>query len=191
MIIKKRSTTLLLVLSILALTAVVVYAVVNFTSTQTYTTSFTKKEYFKLGTEELITNTNEIGIGESVTISPVLTSDASVDMYVFIRVEMPVYNDDGLYDLDVNDTWKLVESGLVESGAVDGKWVEVYQYNEVLGLLQSTNALSNTMTMVNMSKADFAQLNDIDVSMTGYAYKVSDNVSAEEAWEFIKSEAGL
>lgn len=65
MIIKKRSTTLLLVLSILALTAVVVYAVVNFTSTQTYTTSFTKKEYFKLGTEELITNTNEIGIGES------------------------------------------------------------------------------------------------------------------------------
>lgn len=110
---KKRSTTLLLVLSIIALATVVVYAVVSFTSTQTFTTSFTKKEYFELGTEALITNTNEIGISESVTINPVLTSDASVDMYVFIRVEMPVYNKDGLYDLDVNDTWTLVESVVV------------------------------------------------------------------------------
>lgn len=190
MIIKKRSTTLLLVLSLLALTAIVVYAVVNFTSTQTFTTNFTKKEYFELGTEALITNTDEIGIGESVRINPVLTSDASVDMYVFIRVEMPVYNDDGLYDLDVNDTWTLVESGLEESGTVDGKWIEIYQYNDVLGSLQSTDALSNIMTMVDMSKADFAQLNDIDVSMTGYAYK-TDKVSTEKAWEFIKSEAGL
>ena len=124
-------------------------------------------------------------MGESVTINPVLTSDASVALYVCIRVEMPVYNNDGLYDLDVNDNWTLVESG-----TVDGSWVEVYQYNDVLGPLQSTNALSNKMTMVNMSKADFAQLNDIDVSMTGYACKVSDT-SAEESWELIKSEAGL
>lgn len=93
-----------------------------------------------------------------------LTSDASVDMYVFIRVEMPSYNGDGLYDLNVNDTWKLVESG-----RVDDKWIEVYQYNEVLGPEETTSALSDKMTMVDMSKADFAQLNDIDVSMTGYA----------------------
>ena len=44
-ILKKRSTTLLLVLSIIAL-ATVVYAVITFTSTQTFKTNFTKKEYF-------------------------------------------------------------------------------------------------------------------------------------------------
>lgn len=183
-LIKKRSIPLLIM--IMALATVVVYAVVTFISTQTFRSNFTKKEYFELGTEPLITNTDEIGIGESVKINPVLTSDASVDMYVFIRVEMPEYNVDGLYDLDVNDTWTLVESG-----TVDGSWFEVYQYNDVLRPELSTDALSNKMTMVDMSKADFAQLNDINVSMTGYAYKVSDNVSAEEAWEFIKSEAGL
>lgn len=56
--------------------------------------------------------------------------------------------------------------------------------------MQSTDALGDRMTMVDMNKAEFAELSDIDVSMTGYACKV-DDVSAEEAWEFIKSEAGL
>lgn len=170
---------------IMALTAVVVYAVITFTSTQTFKTSFTKEEYFELGTEPLITNDDVIGIGESVSINPVLTSDASVDMYVFIRVEMPVFKGDGLYDLDVNSSWTLVESG-----TVDGSWVEVYQYNEVLGPELSTDALSDTMTMADMNKAEFAELSEIDVFMTGYACKVSDT-SADEAWEFIKSEAGL
>ena len=182
-LIKKRSIPLLIM--IMALTAVVVYAIITFTSTQTFKTSFTKKEYFELGTEPLITNDDVIGICESVSINPVLTSDASVDMYVFIRVEMPVFKGDGLYDINVDSSWTLVESGMI-----DGSWVEVYQYNDVLRPMQSTDALGDTMTMVDMSKAEFAELSDTDVSMTGYACKVSDT-SADEAWEFIKSEAGL
>lgn len=181
---KKRSAILVIVPSLLSL-AVVVYAVITFISTQTFKTRFSKEQYFDLGTAPLITNDDVIGIGESVSIDPVLTSDASVDMYVFIRVEMPVFKGDGLYDINVDSSWTLVESG-----TVDGSWVEVYQFNDVLGPMQSTVALGDTMTMVDMNKAEFAELSEIDVSMTGYACKVSDT-SSEEAWEFIKSEAGL
>ena len=109
-----------------------------------------------------------------------------MDMYVFIRVEMPSYSSGGLYDLAVNDGWSLVESG-----EVDGKWIEVYRYDAVLTPGASTTALSNSMTMVDMGMADYAEIGEIDVSMTGYACRVSDVAGIDEAWDYIKSEAGM
>lgn len=120
-----------------------------------------------------------------VSINPVITSKASMDMYVFIRVEMPIYSSGGLYALAVNDGWSLVESG-----EVDGKWIEVYRYDAVLTPGASTTALSNSIIMVDMGMADYAEISDIDVSMTSYACK-TDDVTIDTAWESIKSEAGV
>ena len=183
---RKRLTTLLLTLLILMTTAVVAFALVTYISTKTQTSSFTKKEYFEMSGSEIFAASSEVGPGETVTINPMITSMSSVDMYVFIKVEMPCYSSGGLYDLIVNDGWSLVESDVV-----DNKWVEVYRYDTELKPDQSTTVLSNTITMVNMTLAEFAEIEEIDVSMTGYACRVSDVAGIDEAWDYIKSEAGM
>lgn len=183
---KKRLTTLLLTLLILMTTTVVAYALVTYITTKTQTSSFTKKEYFEMSDSEIFATSSEVGPGETVSINPVITSESSVDMYVFIKVEMPGYNGGGLYRLDMNSGWSLVESG--ES---NGTWVEVYRYDTELTPDQSTTVLANKLTMVNMTLAEFAEISDIDVSMTGYACRTADVAGIDEAWDYIKSEAGM
>ena len=97
-----------------------------------------------------------------------------------------MFNDAGLYELNVDTGWSLVENG--ES---NGMWVEVYRYDDVLTPEQSTTALSNSITMVNMTLAEFAVISDLDVSMTGFACRTADVGEIDEAWGYIKSEAGM
>lgn len=183
---KKRFIATILTLAIIVTTAVVAYAIVSYITTATQTSVFTKREYFEMESPEIFSGTSEVGPKETVSINPVITSKASMDMYVFIRVEMPIYSSGGLYSLDVNGGWSLVESS-----EVNGKWVEVYRYDDVLTPGASTTALSNSITMVDMGMADYAEISEIDVSMTGFACRVSDVASIDEAWDYIKSEAGM
>jgi hypothetical protein len=135
---------------------------------------------------EFFVEDGEIGPSESMSIDPVITSMASVDMYVFIKVEMPRYNDTGLYELNVDASWSLVEREVV-----DNKWVVVYRYDTELKPDQSTAVLSNTITMDNMTLTEFAEIEEIDVSMTGFACRTADVAGIDEAWDYIKSEAGM
>lgn len=183
---KKRLATILITLALLMTTTVVAYALVTYISTKTQTSSFTKKEYFEMSGSEIFAASSEVGPGEKVSINPMITSMSSVDMYAFIRVEMPRYSSGGLYDLTVNDGWSLVERG--ES---NGTWVEVYRYDSELKPDQSTTVLANKLTMVNITMAEFAEIEEIDVSMTGFACRVADVAGIDEAWDYIKSEAGM
>ena len=183
---KKRLSIILITLVLLMTTTVVAYALVTYITTITQTSSFTKKEYFEMSGSEIFAASSEVGPGETVSINPTITSMSSVDMYVFIRVEMPVFNDTGLYELNVDASWSLVESG--ES---NDTWVEVYRYDTELKPDQSTTVLANKMTMVNMTMAEFAEIEEIDVSMTGYACRTADVAGIDEAWDYIKSEAGM
>ena len=183
---KKRLTTILITLALLMTTTVVAYALVTYITTMTQSSSFTKKEYFEMSGSEIFSESSAVGPGEKVSINPMITSMSSVDMYVFIRVEMPVFNDAGLYELNVDTGWSMVEIG--ES---NDTWVEVYRYDTELKPDQSTTVLSNTITMVNMTLAEFAEIEEIDVSMTGFACRTADVAGIDEAWDYIKSEAGM
>ena len=183
---KKRFTTILITLALLMTTTVVAYALVTYITTKTQTSSFTKKEYFEISGSEIFSESSAVGPGEKVSINPMITSMSSVDMYVFIRVEMPVFNGDGLYELDVDASWSLVESEVV-----DNKWIEVYRYDSELKPDQSTTVLANKLAMVNMTLAEFVEISDIDVSMTGFACRTADVASIDEAWDYIKAEAGM
>ena len=183
---KKSLTTILITLSLLMTTTVVAYALVTYITTKTQTSSFNKKEYFEMSGSEIFSESSAVGPGIEISINPAITSMSSVDMYVFIRVEMPSYNGAGLYELNVDTSWSLVESG--ES---NGTWVEVYRYDSELKPDQSTTVLANKLTMVNMTLAAFAEIEEIDVSMTGFACRTADVASIEEAWDYIKSEAGM
>lgn len=74
---------------------------------------------------------------------------------------------------------------------MDGQWGEVYQYDTELKPEDSTIPLVDKPTMKNMTLAEFADISDIDVSMTGNACRISDVTDIDEAWGYIKNEAGM
>ena len=178
----KRSTAVILILAILAMTTVVAYAVTTlFFKGETQTSDYSKKTYFQFDGSGFFTASGEVGPGESMSINPVITSKSTVDMYVFIRVEMPSYSSAGLYELDTDSSWECIESG------VNGdKWFSVYRYNDVVAPGASTTALGSNLTMVDMSLAEYSELSDINVTMTGYACG-AEGESLETAWESIKA----
>jgi len=109
---------------------------------------------------------------------------------VFIRVEIPVFDEAGLYSLNTDGSWTLIESEVVY-----GQWIEVYGYAEALAPEASTTAWANELTMVDMTLSEYAQITDMDVSMTGYGCKTVDEdgqaVEMYAAWELIKDAAGV
>lgn len=182
----KRSTAVLMVIMLLATTTVVAYAITTlFFKGESQTSDYSKKTYFEITSSEFFTASGEIGLGESMSINPVITSDAIENMYVFIRVEMPAYTDTGLYSMNINDGWSVEEYG------VEGEqYIAVYRYDKVLEPGESTSPLSNSLAMVDMSVADYAALDNINVTMTGYACG-ADDMDMESAWDAIKSNYGL
>lgn len=182
----KRSTAIILILAILAMTSVVAYAVTTlFFKGETQTSDYRKKTYFEFGGDGFFTASGEVGPGESMSINPVITSEATVDMFVFIRVEMPSYSSGGLYSLDMNSGWSVEEAQVVGD-----KYIAVYRYNDVVAPGTSTTALGSSLTMVDMSLTDYADLTDINVTMTGYACGAEDE-SLDTAWDSIKENYGL
>ncbi len=182
----KRSTTVIITLLLLAMTTVVAYAVTTlFFMGDTQTSDYSKKTYFEFEGSSFFTASGEVGPGESMSINPVISSESTVDMYVFIRVEMPGYNGAGLYELNTGSGWECIESG-----ANGDKWFSVYRYNNVLAPGASTMALGSSLTMVDMSLADYVDLTDINVTMTGYACGAEDE-TIDTAWESIKANYGL
>lgn len=182
----KRSTAILLTLAILIGTGLTAYAITTlFFKGETQTSEYSKKTYFEFDSSTFFTGSGEVGPGESMSINPAITSESTVDMYVFIRVEMPKIGSSGLYALNAGSGWSLVESG--SSG---DKWVEVYRYENILTPGASTTALGNSLTMVDMSLADYADLTDLNVTMTGYACGTDDE-TLDTAWDSIKGNYGL
>lgn len=183
---KKRFATILITLAFLMTTAVVAYAITTlFFKGETQTSDYSKKTYFEFDGSSFFTASGEVGSGESMSINPVISSESTVDMYVFIRVEMPSYSSAGLYEIDVNSGWECIESG-----TNGDTWFSVYRYNDVVAPGASTTALGSSLTMVDMSLADYSELSDINVTMTGYACGAEDE-SLDTAWESIKGNYGL
>ena len=182
----KRSTAVIIILLLLAMTTVVAYAVTTlFFKGETQTSNYSKKTYFEFAGDGFFTASGEVGPGESMSINPVISSNATVDMYVFIRVEMPIFSSAGLYEVNTDSSWSVEESGIVGD-----KYIAVYRYNDVVTPGSSTSSLGSSLTMVDMSLTDYSELSDINVTMTGYACGAEDE-SLETAWESIKANYGL
>ena len=83
------------ILSIIAVGALAVLLL--FFESNNQHSELSSKTYFSFQTSDFFTYSGEVGIGESASINPVITSNATVDMYVFIKVEMPAFGSGGLY----------------------------------------------------------------------------------------------
>ena len=53
-----------------------------------------------------------------------------LNMHVYIRVEISIYDSGDLYDLDVDIGWSSLEQIVAE----DNSWIEVYCFNDALTL---------------------------------------------------------
>ena len=129
----------------------------------------------------------EVGPGDSVSVNPVVTNSATEDMYVFVKIQMPEWDGPPLYTFHAGDAWVLVESG---------EGVVVYAYaNPELTVLSpgdSTFALTNQMNMRSISNAEYAAIDDINVTGTGYAVGIEDvSTNPEEAWNECKEIGNL
>lgn len=90
--------------------------------------------------------------------------------------------DGALYSFDADDEWCFLSE--------DGGTV-VYAYGSaemtVLYPGDSTSALTNQMTMKSISNAEYAGIDDINITITGYAMGTEDmSTIPAEAWNECK-----
>lgn len=163
-------------------TTIIVYAITALFFTNSETSKLSKKTVFQFDlTTDMVAT--EVGPGDSFDVKPVVYNDATEEMYVFIQVDMPTTADEALYSFDVGDEWTLVES--------DNDTV-VYAYGDtemtVLSPGDSTIALTNQMIMQSISNAEYAVVDDINVTITGYAIGTEDvSANPTDAWNECKT----
>ena len=163
-------------------TTIIVYAITSLFYTNSETSKLSKKTVFEF---DLITDmiATEVGPGDSFDVKPVVYNDATEEMYVFIQVDMPATVDGELYSFEVDNAWTCV-------GEDDGTVVYAYG-NSGMTVLQpgeSTSALTEQMTMCEISNAEYADIDDINITITGYAIGTeSVSVNPVDAWNECKA----
>ena len=166
-----------------------------FDKSETQTSDYRFKHMFKMAVNDFFTGNGEVSPGQSKSINPVVTLDATMDGFIVIVVEMPKYNRQGLYAIssstgDSPDDWTLVESW--SSG---DSWFEAYRYDDVLSAGASTKPLGNKITMRTMSNAQygqqFADADNLNIKMTAYACGSDQGETLETVWGTIKSHFNL
>lgn len=152
-----------ILLVVLCGSVMIAYAITRLFYSQNITSDFTKKQIFQFDLSSDMVSA-DLGPGESVFVNPVISNSATEKMYVFVVIESPEYDNAPLYEYDVNDSWVLVESdGGTEAFAYGGETLAVLIPGE------STEPLISTITMRQITNAEFASIDDINISITGYA----------------------
>ena len=103
-------------------------------------------------------------------------------MYVFIEVRFPLYESAELYEYNIDENWVLVESS-------DGDMVFAYAEDGMTVLCpgESTTALMSTITMKHISNAEYAEIDNINISITGYAIDCEGYTTVPtEVWSEMK-----
>ena len=161
---------------------IIAYAITSLFFTKSETSKFIKKTVFQFDLSTDM-NSGEVGPGDSFDVKPVVYNDATEAMYVFIQVDMPTTAYEALYSFDADDEWCVVSE--------DGGTV-VYAYGStemtVLSPGDSTSALTNQMTMQSISNAEYAAVDDINITITGYAIGTEDvSTNPTDAWNECKT----
>ena len=163
-------------------TTIIVYAITSLFFTSSETSNLSKKTVFQFDLTTDMTAA-DVGPGDGFDVKPVVHNDATEEMYVFIQIEMPVIDDEALYSFDADSEWCVVS----ENGGTI-----VYAYGSadmtVLQPGESTSALTTQMTMKSITNAEYASINDINITITGYAIGTGDvSSNPTDAWNECKS----
>lgn len=182
----KRSTVLLFIFAIVFTTGLVTFAISSlFSHLGAQKSGAVKNEFIEFADHKFFPVTEEkIRPGDTLTCDTVLTLDSSKDMWVFIFITEPIYSSSALYTFTPGSDWTLLGESTGE------QYKAVYRFNEPVAGNGTTTALTSGLTMVDMSRVDYGELEDINVEMDAFAVGTEDT-DAESAWNAIKSECGF
>ena len=179
---KRILKVVFIVMAFIATTAAV-YAITDKFLVKVQTSNLYKKDIFdfKLASD---LNSMEVGPRDSFTLNPTIYNDATEEIYAFISLEMPRTADVFLYEYEVDEAWQEVEAS---------ENVIVYAYarnNEMTALApgEETDPLTSQMAMINITNAEYASIDDINFTITGYAIGTDDvDTVPIEAWKVCKA----
>lgn len=160
---------------------IIAYAITTLFFTSSQTSNLSKKTVFQFDlTTEM--EAAEVGPGDSFTVKPVVYNDATEEMYVFVQVDIPEASEGALYSYEIDDGWIPV---------YDHQGTKVYAYagSEMSALQpgEETSALTDWMKMNEIGYADYAAIDDINITITAYAMGIEDmSTNPEEAWSQCK-----
>ena len=183
---KKMIITVGVCTGILMATVIVAYAITNLFFSQSKTTDLSKKVIFQFDLDVGM-STGEVGPGDSVLVNPIVTNSATEEMYVFMKIQMPEWDGSSLYTFHADDQWILIESA-------NGTVVYAYGNPEMTTLNpgESTSALTNQMVMRSISNAEYAAIDDINITVTCYAIGTEDvATNPADAWNECKAIGGI
>ena len=168
---------------LVALSCVVfVGAFTRWFATRSETLTISRKEAFLMDFSSTFSG-SEAGPGDEVAVEPKILSDATLPMYVFMKVTMPFIEEEPLYDYDVNSEWIEVE--------IDGNSI-IYAYGShdqltVLAPGDETTPLTEKVVMKSVTNAQYAYIEDLDISFVAYAIGTDDVPTVpSDAWTQLK-----
>ena len=159
-----------------------VYAITSLFFTNSVTSILSKKVVFQFELTTDMTAT-EVGPGDSFDVKPAVYNDATEEMYVFIEVDMPESNGEPLYTFDANEEWMLVEEDTEH-------YVYAFGRDELTQLHpgEETTSLTEQMRMREISNAEFADIDDINVTISGFGIDTNGmSTDPERVWEECKA----
>ena len=179
----KKIMKIAVMIGLLVIGGAGVYAMTRYYLAKSVKSEFTKKHIFTFDLSTGLTP-EEIGPGDSFRVNPTVHNDATEEMYVFLSFDMPLVSETVLYSYEIdNDSWIMVE----EAG---GTVVYAYASNGImipLSLGDTTPALTDQMSMINISNADYAAIDDINFTITGYGIGTEEvTTDPNEAWVYCK-----
>ncbi len=177
----KKAVRIGIACGILLGTTIVVYAITSLFFTNSETSKLSKRTVFQFNLTTAMVEA-KVGPGDSFDVKPVIYNDATEEMYVFIQVDMPIVADGALYLFDVDNEWIPVNDN-------GGTIIYAYAGSEMTALQpgNSTSTLTERMTMDVISNAEYAAIDDINITITGYAIGTEDvSANPTEAWDHCK-----
>ena len=147
-----------------------------------------KAEFFGFATTNFFPDAKTCRPNEHVNVNAVLTSNSSINMYVWIVIDMPTFQSTkGLYTFEANTDWVLQESGINS----DERYYCVYRYGEPLEPEATTTPLTDKFTMRDMSISEYGSYSNVAIGMDAYSSGTDGDTDPDAGWEGVKSEYGL
>lgn len=180
----KRIMKIAVMIGLLVIGGAGVYALTQYYLTKSIKSEFTKKHIFTFDLSTGLTP-EEIGPRDSFYVNPSVYNDSTEEMYVFLSLDMPLVSEIALYSYEIdNESWIMVE----EAG---GTVVYAYASNGIMTPLQpgdTTIALTDQMSMLDISNAEYAVIDDINLTITGYGMGTEDvPTDPNDAWVYCKA----
>ncbi len=126
--------------------------------------------------------------GGSISLSPALTNNGSVDASGFIKVVMPAVSSAAAYEFENNSDWKLVDESVDGSTAT-----QIWAYGgDELATVEtdgSTSALTSSFTMKSgITGSQFKDMSSVDIDIYGYLVDKTAGTDPETVWNMIPAE---